>query len=85
MLQAWQSIYCSVAVPGLRWLFSFIFVFAYLLLVVMSAVGVCWMIFVLPLPPLLTVIASIEQVHCHGNGLIPACVSILLPFSCALV
>lgn len=83
-LQVWQSVYCLVAIPVLRWLFSSIFVLGYSLLVVLSAVVVCWTIFALPLPPLLTVIASIEQVCCHGNAL-TLVYAILLPFSYASV
>ena len=59
-----------MAAPALRWLVSATFVLSYSLLVLLSASIVCWTIFVLPLPPLLTVIASIEQVCCHGNAII---------------
>ena len=69
-----------MAVPVLRWLFSVMFVLGYSLMVVLSAAVVCWAIFVLPLPPLLTVIASIEQVlvlRCHGNTITYVCVTII--------
>ena len=84
-LQAWRCIYCLMATPALRWLVSATFVLGYSLLVLLSAIIVCWIIFVLPLPPLLTVIASIEQVCCHGNALICLLCQLLLPFSCASV
>ena len=64
LTQVWQSLYHSVKLSLLRWVLSVSFLVLYSLFVITSAVVVCWAVFVWPLPSLLTVIASIEQVCC---------------------
>ena len=59
----WQSLYTSGESVFRKRTVCVIFVAAYSLLVFISAAAVCRAIFVFPLPPVLTVIATVEQVR----------------------